>query len=304
MLRAVIVLSCAANAAAIYRISTVTHMAGGNCDGTNINQYNANSGKFSAHQWGLDPYNAGWRWCGLNLHQCHDDCVRLGNCKEVFLANNGCCFPKKTAPATCPMTSTGHGGHRYAVHVSNWVTGTGGNCDHANTHQYTAASGKAHHASWFHDPNAGWRWCGMALQACKDACLKLGGCKAVYHTPNNCCYPHKTNSVCHGTPGGPGGHKYVVEMISGHLVGADDEEVTVDDINEAVGADSPALAAFGKAATAALCAMGVVSATWGAVLVARRVRRTHSSREDTGEDASRKLTLDASHEEAVVEELE
>ena len=39
----------------------------------------------------------GWRLCGANLQQCQQACVALGDCAELSMASNGCCFPATEA---------------------------------------------------------------------------------------------------------------------------------------------------------------------------------------------------------------
>lgn len=57
-------------------------------------------------------------------------------------------------------------------------------------------------------PNGGWRWCGISEKQCQVACQDLGGCKAIYYTPNRCCFPSKSNFTGGSDhPGGNGGRK-------------------------------------------------------------------------------------------------
>ena len=41
---------------------------------------------------------AGWRFCGFTRSECETACVGMGECAEMSIAGNGCCFP---ARSTC-----------------------------------------------------------------------------------------------------------------------------------------------------------------------------------------------------------
>lgn len=252
-----------------------TRTAGHNCDKTNSAQYTAAAGNAhkGANAWGHDPA-AGWRFCGHPggpfLTFCENACIAMGKCNSFYLTaplhgnTQQCCFPQKTAAtAACKgQPGSAAAGARYTAVGTYWHAVPGGNCDKTNNHQYTAASGKAHHTSWGMDANAGWRWCGLSLAACQDSCLKLGGCKSVYMTPNGCCFPSKTYTPgCKGVPGGAGGHKYQVLLQSPSLHRLYDEngmEIAEDFLSRA-----NALPIAG----AALASLSVLA---GAVVLAKR----------------------------------
>ena len=42
--------------------------------------------------WANDGKN-GWRFCGLTLEGCQEACIAMGDCAELSVASNGCCFP-------------------------------------------------------------------------------------------------------------------------------------------------------------------------------------------------------------------
>jgi len=63
--------------------------------------YDADSGKAIAASLGgtvtWEKVSPGWRFCGVTLDQCKDACIQLGDCAEVNMASNECCYPAQTA---------------------------------------------------------------------------------------------------------------------------------------------------------------------------------------------------------------
>ena len=75
---------------------------------------------------------------------------------------------------------------------------------------YDASSSQR--SGWVLDtnPNGGWRWCGISAEECQQECVSLGNCAAIYHTPNQCCFPTKDVCFAGSTPGGAGGVMHVL----------------------------------------------------------------------------------------------
>lgn len=44
----------------------------------------------------LNDGKNGWRFCGLTLEGCQEACVGMGDCAELSVASNLCCFPART----------------------------------------------------------------------------------------------------------------------------------------------------------------------------------------------------------------
>ena len=71
---------------------------------------------------------------------------------------------------------------------------------HPGQADYTADSGAAfatdHSGDWGLDSKHGWRFCGLTLERCMEACVAMGGCAELSVALNGCCFPAK--STCDG----------------------------------------------------------------------------------------------------------
>lgn len=195
------------------KISRWEPVPGGNCN-NETDHFDSDSGVayMGTGSWDHLP-GVGWRWCGVTVEKCEDSCEAIGDCNRFFYTHNGCCYPSKITGKSC-NGAPGGGGQMWALTPVRFEMKPGGNCN-LDKDQYDKSSGGPLAPNWGYDPQAGWRWCHMSLAACQKACSKLKGCKAIYHTPDNCCFPHESDDQCHGSPGGKGGKKYVVVSNAG-----------------------------------------------------------------------------------------
>ena len=70
---------------------------------------------------------------------------------------------------------------------------------HPGQAAYDAASGAPYLQdgdTWGSDGKNGWRFCGLSLEACQQACVGMGGCAELSVASNGCCFP--ATSQCEG----------------------------------------------------------------------------------------------------------
>jgi len=173
-------------------------------------------------QWGLDTKN-GWRFCDMSLDECRDSCVAMGDCAEMSVASNGCCF---VAKSTCDGTKRTND-DKYQVTACAlppsppsaqlltqpsslaapvcWEDAPEGSywcgVTHPGQAAYTEESGAAlaaeYDGQWGLDTKNGWRFCDMSLDECRDSCVAMGDCAEMSVASNGCCFVAK--STCDGT---------------------------------------------------------------------------------------------------------
>ena len=86
-------------------------------------------------------------------------------------------------------------------------------CSLSNREHYTKLD-SAGLKGWNYDGRKGhgWRWCNVAVDECKSACIQNGHCAEIYYTENRCCFPSKSQCTGDSQPGGSGSlaGKYVL----------------------------------------------------------------------------------------------
>ena len=69
---------------------------------------------------------------------------------------------------------------------------------HPGQAEYSASSGELYEpysSSWKLDANNGWRFCGLSLDECREACVGMGACAEVNVASNGCCFPARQRCV-------------------------------------------------------------------------------------------------------------
>jgi len=73
------------------------------------NSDNCNLSESDHSGWELDIYGDGFCFCVMNADECKEQCIAMGYCHEIYMTQNGCCFPSKKR-CTGPKCPGGCGG--------------------------------------------------------------------------------------------------------------------------------------------------------------------------------------------------
>ena len=135
----------------------------------------------------------------------------MGDCAELSVASNGCCFP---AMSVCPGSRRSNDEKYYFTTTStpppppaaagSWELAGDHWCGttHPGQEGFTQETGQGlaeqYGGDWAYSSKAnnGWRYCGLSLEQCQAACLAMGDCAELSVASNGCCFP--ATSTCHG----------------------------------------------------------------------------------------------------------
>jgi hypothetical protein len=162
----------------------------------------------------------------------------MGNCAEVVVTANGCCFPAaetckgdqrtndiKYHPVECtsaaaeppPPPSEPASCWRQDLYGDDWC-----GLNHPGQTSYNENSGAAFAelfgGSWAHDRNNGWRFCGLTKGECMAACRGMGECEELNFAWNGCCFP--ATRTCAGSARSNDIKLHKVDCVQGDGVAA------------------------------------------------------------------------------------
>lgn len=80
------------------------------CDNSNDHMYDLSS---SQHRPMAFDSRHGWRWCGISVEQCKQECENLDDCAGFYHTPNNCCFPTRSICDGGNDSPGGRGGRTY-----------------------------------------------------------------------------------------------------------------------------------------------------------------------------------------------